>query len=153
MAGKMIAELRTACLANQGKSPKPANKGQISINVKGENGHAFVAYINSKNLTETETPKTDFAGLASTSPDIHSNLKEVEWQGWMAIEEEPQTRIDWNEHSQTIDEMTFTTISPLQQKKHTPICTESHPFYVDSGATIHISPEQSDFQTLRAIPA
>ena len=42
-------------------------------------------------------------------------------------------------------------VSPIQQNKHTPISLEDLPFYVDPGATVHISPEKSHFITLRPI--
>jgi hypothetical protein len=160
MVGKPIEESKAARLLDQGKSPtmsttpspRTSKDGMLTLNIKDKQGHALIAYLDPKDL-QVDTPTAEFAGLASTPVPTHSRLEEVEWAGWMALEEEPQTKVDWNEYSRPVEESTYTTIAPLQQTKRTAISLDTHPFYVDSGATIHISPDQSDFQMLRAIPA
>jgi hypothetical protein len=160
MAGKSIQESKAARLLDQGKSPtvsitpspRTSKDGMLTLNIKDKQGRALIAYLDPKDL-QVDTPTAEFAGLASTPVPTHSRLEEVEWAGWIALEEEPQTKVDWNEYSRPVEESTYATIAPLQQTKRTAISLDTHPFYVDSGATIHISPDQSDFQTLRAIPA
>ena len=81
-------------------------------------------------------------------------IEELEYDGWLVIEEELQTNINWNNHSQPIDfaALSASDTSPLSQTNHTIISTDTHPFWLDSGATIHISPERSDFTSLRSVP-
>lgn len=154
MAGKTIAESRVARLTNQGKTPKAQpsdNKGKISISLRDKNRRAFTAYIDPSELN-TELPKSEFAGLASMPVPNHSILEDIEWEGWIVMEGGAHTKLNWNKHTKSANESTFTSIAPLQQSHHTTISTESHPFYLDSGATVHISPEKTDFQMLKAIP-
>lgn len=150
MAGKTIEESRAARLAEQGK-PVKDKEGMLSLNVKDKQGRAMVAYIDPKDL-HIEASTAEFAGLASTPVPTHSHLEEVEWVGWMALGE-PRTKLDWNEYSRPADESTYATIGSLQQTKRTPVSLETDPFYVDTGASVHISFDQCDFLSLRPIPA
>ena len=80
-------------------------------------------------------------------------MENIEWNGWLALEEEPKTSLDWTTHTKPIDIATISEISPLQQNKRTPLSLDDLPFYINTGATVHISPEHSDFLTLRPIAA
>ena len=61
--------------------------------------------------------------------------------------------MDWTTHTRDFDVAAISEIAPLQQSKRTLLSIDNPPFYVDTGATVHISPEQSDFMTLRPIVA
>jgi hypothetical protein len=101
----------------------------ISLNIRD-------AYINA------QIPLLEDAVAASTSyPPDPSTL----WQ--------PATlkaTVDWNTQVRTIDAANIST-NALNQTKRTPLSFERSPFYADSGATCHITPERDDFVTLRPI--
>ena len=71
----------------------------------------------------------------------------------LALEEELKTSLDWMMHTKSINIATILEISLLQQNKRTPITLDDLPFYVNTGVMVHISPEHSDFLTLRPIAA
>ncbi|KAJ3492393.1 hypothetical protein NLJ89_g11253 [Agrocybe chaxingu] len=60
--------------------------------------------------------------------------------------------VDWNITSRQVD-IAAIVIEPLHQSQSTPISTDKCPFYIDTGATAHISPDRTDFITLRPIAA
>ena len=67
----------------------------------GANGQAFSVLVDPKDLAAIQnTPVTkEFAGIASSTPSDFSDIKSLEYNGYMAwIEEEPRTFVDWNRH-------------------------------------------------------
>ena len=92
-------------------------------------------------------------GVASDAIPETASIETVEYEGWLVFEEEPRATIDWNTHTKPSNVAAISEISPIQQTNCTPISFEDLPFYVDTGATIHISPERSDFLMLRPISA
>ena len=162
MARKTIQESKDARLKDRENSRNGNNtktsssNGKIAVNVKDSSGKAFIIHVNPNDIsTPTNHIKPEFAGLASDLPEsiIPGTTEEIEWCGWLAFEEEPKASLDWTTHTRPIDIAAISEVSPLQQNKRTPISLEDLPFYVDTGATVHISPEQSDFLTLRPIAA
>ncbi|KAG5724824.1 hypothetical protein E4T56_gene12595 [Termitomyces sp. T112] len=104
--------------------------------------------------TLSTTPNSaGFAGLVTD--EVPAGLNEVEWEGWMAIIEEeiePMASVDWQEYSHKVNQPCPTTIAPLNQDLETVLATTAeHPFFVDLGATVHISPCKSNFLTLQPI--
>jgi hypothetical protein len=73
----------------------------------------------------------------------------VKYHGFMALEEEVKVSIDWNIKSRVPD-IAALSISPHQSGDHT-LSLDAHPFYCDTGATVHISPNKNDFFNLRSI--
>lgn len=61
------------------------------------------------------------------------------------------TSLDWMMHTKPVDVAAISEVSPLQQNKCTPISLDDLLFYVNTGATVHISPERLDFLTLHPI--
>ena len=162
MAGKTIQESKDARQRDRDHSRGGNNtksgtsNGKVAINVKDANGRAFIIHVEPSNIaSSTNNIKSEFAGLASDSIEsiIPNSMEEIEWNGWLALEEEPKTTVDWTTHTKEFDIAAISEISPIQSNKRTPISLGDLPFYVDTGATVHISPEQSDFLTLRPIAA
>ena len=160
MAGKMIQESKDTCHNDRENSRNGNNtkisssNGRIAVNVKDSSGKAFIIHVDPSDIsTPTNHIKPEFAGLASDLPEsiIPGTTEEVEWCGWLAFEEEPKASLDWTTHTRPIDITAISEVSPLQQNKCTHISLKDLPFYVDTGATVHISPEQSDFLTLHPI--
>ncbi|KAF8232854.1 hypothetical protein L208DRAFT_1270202, partial [Tricholoma matsutake] len=82
-------------------------------------------------------------GLAS-DPLPRTSIDEVEYEGWLATKEEFTTSIDWADNNTPVDEDALAS-------QHTTISLNDHPFYVNTGTTVHITPDCSDFLTLHAI--
>ena len=162
MAGKTIQESKDARQKDRDHSRGGNNtksgtsNGKVAVNVKDANGRAFIIHVEPSDIASSvNNVKSEFAGLASDSIEsvIPNSMEEVEWNGWLALEEEPKTTVDWTTHTKEFDVAAISEISPIQSNKRTPISLDDLPFYVDTGATVHISPEQSDFLTLRPIAA
>jgi len=162
MEGKTIQESKdahhkdhkNAQMNNTTKSNN--NAGKITMNVKDSTGKAFIIHIDPSDISApNNNTKTEFTGLASDLPEsiLPNSLENIECSGWLALEEEPKTSLDWKKHTKPIDIAAISEISPLQQNKHTPLTLDDLPFYIDMGATVHISPEHSDFLMLCPIAA
>ena len=141
--------------AQANNTTKPNNNAvKITMNVKDSTGKAFIVHVYPSDISVSyNNAKNEFAGLASDLPEsiLPDSLENIEWSGWLALEEEPKTSLDWNKHIKPIDITVISEISPLWQNKHTPLTLDNLPFYIDMGATVHISPEQSDFLMLHPI--
>lgn len=155
MAGKTIDESRQARKKDRENKRGGAGSpnGKVQVTVKDSNGRAFMMMVDASAISAPETPKDqkpEFAGIVADTINP-TTIEEVEYEGWLLMEDEPKANIDWDTHNRPIDDEAYSSIAPLQQNRRTPISTDSHLFYVDSGATVHISPDQSDFITLRPI--
>ena len=124
--------------------------------MKDSSGKAFIIHVNPSDIPSLASDnKLEFAGIALDPPEslLSNTTEDIEWYGWLAFEDEPKTSLNWNTHTKPVDIAAISEVSPLQQNKRTPISLEDLPFYIDSGATVHISPEKLDFITLRPIAA
>ncbi|CAA7271859.1 unnamed protein product [Cyclocybe aegerita] len=104
----------------------------------------------------TEAPMPPPAGTTGTSPPPHpdhTNLPPAEHiRDWSTDNRCFRASVNWNIASRQVD-IAAIVIEPLHQSQSTPISTDTCPFYVDTGATAHISPDRTDFITLRPISA
>jgi hypothetical protein len=162
MAGKTIQESKDARYKDRenarthNTTKSNSNTRKIAVNVKDSTGKVFIIHVDPSDIsTPSNNAKSEFASLASDHPEsiLPDSLENIEWSGWLALEEELKTSLDWKKHTKPVDIAAISEISPLQQNKRTPLTLDDLPFYVDTGATVHISPEQSDFLTLRPIAA
>ena len=162
MAGKTIQESKDAHQRDRdnarGNSATKShnNAGKIAVNIKDSAGKAFIIRVDPCDIsTPNNNTKSEFAGLALDLPEaiLPDSMENIEWNGWLALEEEPKTSLDWKTHTKPIDITALSEISPLQLNKRTPLSLDDLPFYVDTGVTVHISPEHSDFLMLRPIAA
>jgi len=164
MAGKSIEEAQATCRkVAKDKSEKLRGskdpKQKIFLSFKDANGHTFIAHIDADTVTATSSATTtEHANLATVddtpSLDIPASLntiETVECEGWLACLDEPIVSIDWAKFCNDIDNSSA-MIAALHQTHRTPITSlDTCPFYLDSGASVHILPESSDFLSLRPI--
>lgn len=125
---------------------------KVAVNVKGADGHVFVMMVDPANLTSPAIASTpEFTGIVS-SPIPMAPHDEIEY-GWLVMGEKCEASVDWKDHSQPVTLDVLAALAPLDQSCRSPISIDDHPFYVNTGATVHISPVKSDFLTLRPIPS
>jgi hypothetical protein len=154
MAGKTIDESKQARRRDQGEGkvasmPAPAatvpQKGKVSVKVHGADGRAYFMTVDAEDLTApTIDPKMEFAGIAAVhsipsdpvpQPDFFEHPDAAEYLGWLAIEEEGITALN-------------ASITPQPSHKSQ---IHNSPFWMDTGASVHISPESSDFTSISPI--
>ena len=145
MAGKTIEESKAARRIMLEKKRSGGDTLKVPVTVKDVNGRAFTVLIDAAPPSLSLPP--EFVGIAH-DPLPTASIEEIEYEGWMAVEEEPVTSVDWNTHTTSTAE-TALTIAPLNQTTRTKISIDDFPFIVDSGASVHISPDRSDFISLR----
>ena len=143
----------------------PKHKVQVTTSA----GQAYMMEVNDAFLsTGTLQLKAEFAGV------IHST-DALEWDAFDGfanfatvdnIDEEeenihPQpianisfddltTSIDWDKASTPID-LAKVTVTALNQNSQTNLSLANFPFWVDSGASVYITPDKSDFYMLKRI--
>jgi hypothetical protein len=114
MAGKTIEDSKTARRLMLDKKRLGTDAPKVPITVKDINGRAFTVLIDSV-LPPTPSSLPEFAGI-TCDPIPAMSIEETEYEGWLAVEEEPVTSIDWNQHYTSAAENTF-TVEPLNQTK------------------------------------
>jgi hypothetical protein len=76
-----------------------------------------------------------------------------EYLGWIVIDENLQTSVNWGDQTKvnmpTV--MQAVSISTLPPKQQAPISCNKNPFWLDTGATVYISPNADDFYLLRKV--
>jgi hypothetical protein len=116
----------------------------LSFSFKDMNSCAFIAHIDPSSIIPADSDATaTHANLAT----INLNTVEtIEYEGWLACLEEPIASIDWTQHNNNVDP------SSIMIAQHTRIKSlNTCPFYLDLGASVHISPDSSDFFSLHPI--
>lgn len=124
--------------------------------MKDSNSRAFVVFVDPTDISNPSST-AEFSGITSDAiPDaksITTPIETVKYEGWLVFKEEHKTTNDWNTHTKPLNITAISEIAPIQQNSCTLISLNDLPFYVDTGATVHISPEKSDFLTLKPIAA
>ncbi|KAF8808395.1 hypothetical protein BYT27DRAFT_7096510 [Phlegmacium glaucopus] len=112
-------------------------------------------------------PANEFAGIIQTTDNLEwdgfshmAMLKSVEEEVYgTSATPEPNipaslinvtTSINWDEASKPVN-FTKITVATLNQSSQTLLSLTKFPFYVDSGASIYVMPDESDFYTLNKI--
>ena len=103
----------------------------------------------------SNSPTTEFTGLASDTltPEVVSSLPDFDADEYDAMylgTSALLTSIDWHCHSQPVDLAALTYKAP-NQCAPTTIDPSLTPFFLDTGASIHISNCKSDFYRLRPV--
>lgn len=100
MAGKSIEESITARRAAHDKRKKPntlTTNPRVPVMMKDANGKAFTVMFNSADmLLSNDTPT--FAGITS-DPLPTATIEDIEYEGWIAVEEEMTTTVDWTHNT------------------------------------------------------
>ena len=148
MAGKTAEESKRVQLAHYKNLKKDKGKNTTRIMLMPVEGSAFtlegnsetiMAYLALKGVTTTTPSKQEFVGLASdTIPPVGSlqEMEDLKIDVWIVLEEELRTD---TEHEKSNHDLTLSCE------------TQTEPFFLDSGATVHISPDASDFIMLKPI--
>ena len=175
MAGKTMDEAKAAQRAAAGKPPRVASGKSNSANVASAVTTTTTPAVSTPSTTPTAmsvsingvsyilspTPAPATAQITAAPPVQSSNFCDhtgtpldvndlVDYEAYLLDNGAPATSVDWNNHSKTINlpDIQVHTISGPETAKGNP-----SPFILDSGATCHISPERSDFKSLRSIPS
>jgi len=168
MAGKSIEEAQAAKRrGSREKQEKPKDSKnarlKVALSFKDSNGQAFITHVDMDNITamntNTVTSSTVHVNLTSVnfdSPSLNlaahlTGVETVEYEGFLACFDDPRVSIDWAEHSNNIEVSPTMIAAPHQTRRTTIISLDTCPFFLDSGASVHVSPEQSDFLSLRPI--
>ena len=80
---------------------------------------------------------------------LFRSINAVEYDGWLALEEE-KVSVNWNDKS-CIPNLAALYITPDDYHSAKTLSLETHPFYCDTSATVHISPEKNDFYNLHPV--
>ena len=156
MAGKSIEESRAARKCD--KETKLKNNTSNLPVVKDGNGKAYIVNLTTNTILNeapgTVSAKTHaaetFVGFSSTETQPISIEDAIEYEGWLAMDE-LNTTIDWRTHFSTID-VAVAIGDTGRRGDLTHISSSKHsPFLLDTGAAVHISPDSTDFTSLRAI--
>lgn len=154
MAGKTVEESRTARIAHFKAKDRDRKKSSSKVTITPSGGSAFTlegdpdliaAYMTARESKTLPPAKTEFAGLTSDVLPTATieEVEELEFNALVVLEEEPQAGINWNNYNKhDLDSETVLASVSL----------ETLPFYLDSGATVHITPDPSDFTSLTKIP-
>ena len=165
MAGKSIDEAQAAKRRGpREKQEKPKDsknaKLKVALSFKDLNRQAFITHVDMDNITvmntSTATSSTVHTNLTSVDFDspslnlpIHlTGIENVEYEGFLACFNDPRVSIDWAQYSNNI-KVSSTMIAAPHQTQCTPIISlDTRPFFLDSGVSVHVSPEQSNFLSL-----
>lgn len=173
MEGKWEEVLAHKCAAregaNKGSKPaaKPASTGKPGAVHYDTGGRAYILdsetheaiYIANPpaapSSSSSDTESREFAGLAcdTITPAFIRELSELdndELALYSALDT-LQASVDWRECSQPFDFAGITYKAP-NQRQRTIVDPSIVPFFLDSGASVHISNTESDFYSLRPIP-
>ncbi|KAG2063587.1 hypothetical protein BDR04DRAFT_1123167 [Suillus decipiens] len=143
--------------------PKTVSAKEEPWRLPAATGHAYLLndethqaiYVATPDPANLPTPSAEFAGLISntnTPTFIHELLTEEEDEYTaLAAVEALTTSLDWHLHIQPVD-FTGLTYKAPNQCQNTTVDPSIIPLFLDSGASIHISNEESDFFSLHPIP-
>ena len=165
MAGKSIEDAQAA--KRKGSRDRQEklkdfkdSKPKVALSFKDSNGWAFITHVDIDNITAmNSTPATSSTIHANlTSIDLNSpsldlpvhltRIETVEYEGFLTSLNDPVISIDWTQYNNDI-EICPTMIAAPHQNQHTAVVfLDACPFFLDSGMSIHISLEQSDFLSL-----
>lgn len=149
MEGKTIEKLRKARIAKAKEKKKTTLKftitptGGSAFTIEGDS-NTIAAYITSQGKPTTSL-KNEFTGLASdvlpSSASIE-DIEDLEFDMLIVLEEEIRIILIPNIEDTQTERVYASAIIPITKL----------PFYLDLCATIHISPDASDFTYLKTIP-
>ena len=150
MARKTIEESVAVWRVARDKGKKVDNlynpNPRVPITVKDINGCAFTVMVDSEPSKPKHNTHPPFTRLTSDLiPTVL--IEEVEYEGWVVVEEKVTTTVDLTCNTSTPEEGTF-TIKPLNQTQCSRASLINFPFIIDTGATVHSSLDKGDFLTL-----
>ena len=126
---------------------RPANN-KYPVNLKAPDGRTYTAYMDYP-MTTNQDANINNEG---TSPHVPADA--VEYAGWVALDSMLSSSVNWKLQSKNSNSTGYqaSSLSSFTDTKQKPINFDSGPFWLDTGASVHISPDPSDFYSLRLIP-
>ncbi|KZT18528.1 hypothetical protein NEOLEDRAFT_1031456, partial [Neolentinus lepideus HHB14362 ss-1] len=111
--------------------------------------HTAEATILHVNATPTVTTPDWLAAYSDAAGDRY------EYEAFLTLVDSFDCSLDWHKRGRT--DLTYATLAslpvyPVEARGCTPLQHVDAPFYLDSGATTHVSPERSDFIDLWRVP-
>ena len=102
--------------------------------------------------TLSTAPTTNTALFTATGGNVTPLDATYGFLASIAVCGAPQVSIDWDVHSKSVDLNQVPSVPVAFSASRAPILDLADlPFFLDTGVNAHISPEQSDFKTLRPI--
>ena len=105
-------------------------------------------------LASADPPAADtaLAAVSSNSNQLYQSMSAIDCFEYDALfTEDHSASVDWHERRRDVSADAFMA-SSINTNTRTALCARAGPFILDSGATIHISPDASDFFDLKPIP-
>lgn len=145
-------------------STKSTPAGKLAVGAMDSNGKAFVIYIDDPAVQSTITDTVAFAGFPSTHTDLANftpgeefhfvtstdHLEGLDTAYISALTSEeggPFASIDWNTQICDINTILLTTAS-VNPNSSVSLSMTNYPYFADSAASAHLTPEHNDFYTL-----
>ena len=181
MAGKTVEKSKERRRKDKGVAKNPSTSVTATavvprhkVQVTTSAGQAYVMEVDDAFLsTGTLQTKTEFAGVIHSTDALEwdsfdgfanlafvntvdeeeesNNINNIPFQPIANISfDDLTTSIDWNEASKPVDLATV-TVTALNQNSQTNLSLVNFPFWVDSGASVYITPDKSDFYNLKRI--
>jgi len=92
-----------------------------------------------------------FSGSSTWTNLNFCNADDNDYNALILDIEAPETSVNWCENGKEEIEPKAVSAEPFNSSSCTQVSPDSGPFILDSGATIHISPDRTDFIELRKI--
>jgi hypothetical protein len=148
-------------LAAKAKAREERNKAPSTAIKRDQSGRTYIIDSETKQailLTSDDKPPTSsdtaLAAIATDSfpKEWYSSMSAADHFEYEALFlEDHSASVDWHERRRSVAADAFLAAS-INSNSHTKLSSDAGPFILDSGATIYISPDTSDFFELRAIP-
>ena len=142
------------------KQTKSNSTSNLSV-IKDASGKAYIVNLDnntilnqtSETITKTQDT-TNFVGLSSDKSNFNPPINDeeaIEYVGWLAGND-CDTTIDWRTHTHYTKSANNVDGNAIEEEYTAIVMNKgSHPFFLDTGATIHISPISTDFISLKPI--
>jgi hypothetical protein len=158
MEGKRDEVLAAKAKAREDRNNKSAPSNAIR---RDQSGRAYIVDSETNQAillaSDNKPPSSSDTALAAVAADSFPR----EWYTSMSAAdhfeydalflEDHSASVDWRVRRKSVTTDAFLA-SSINSNSHTKLSSDTGPFILDSGATIHISPDASDFFELRAIP-
>ena len=173
MEGKTLDDARNAQRVARGKSP--SSSASTSPSTTSYSGRAFTtpngqqAFLADNGTVYTASSPLPSAPITTFCPPVHggdfANLAvdnmpmapgdHFEHAAWIIdtpighdIPTTLSVSVDWSSNSRAVETV---NLSAVDTSKRLPLSLKDSPFFLDTGATTHLSPERTDFHNLRPI--
>lgn len=124
------------------------NSGRAYI-IDSESHEAILLAAAPSAKSATSTPSSENVALSAVSTDLPTDANSFEYHALVSFDD-LITSVNWNENAKINFDFSAYPAIPINSSSRSKV-TNSSPFILDSAASIHISPESSDFYDLKPI--